>query len=250
MAVLLMRLRGPMQSWGTKSKFYDRDTEGFPSKSGVIGLICAALGRDRSDDIADLAELEFGVRVLESGHLKKEYQVAGIDGYMRASGKVETKQAIPYTKHYISDADFLVGFEGQPELLKEIDSALRNPVWAVFLGRKSYVPSLPIFVKDGVKEGNLFDELAKFKDCEYIESSVKNHFRRKKEEPITQMFILDKLTPEHPDTIKQTRIQDQPVSFDTRNFVLRDVDFIQYHYKKSDFPADWFPAEGGEDETV
>ena len=48
MATLLLRLQGPMQSWGTTSRFDERDTQLEPSKSGVLGLVCAALGRDRT----------------------------------------------------------------------------------------------------------------------------------------------------------------------------------------------------------
>ena len=57
MTTLLLRLQGPMQSWGTTSRFDERDTQLEPSKSGVLGLICAALGRDRKEDIQDLADL-------------------------------------------------------------------------------------------------------------------------------------------------------------------------------------------------
>ena len=44
MSTLLLRLAGPMQSWGTDSKFDVRRTGREPSKSGVIGLVAAALG--------------------------------------------------------------------------------------------------------------------------------------------------------------------------------------------------------------
>ena len=37
MSTLLLRLAGPMQSWGTDSKFDVRRTGREPSKSGVIG---------------------------------------------------------------------------------------------------------------------------------------------------------------------------------------------------------------------
>ena len=39
MSTLLLRLAGPLQSWGTDSKFEVRRTENEPSKSGVIGLV-------------------------------------------------------------------------------------------------------------------------------------------------------------------------------------------------------------------
>ena len=62
MAVLLLRLAGPMQSWGTQSRFTHRDTDLEPSKSGVIGLLCAAMGKPRDDltAIKRLAGLEDG----------------------------------------------------------------------------------------------------------------------------------------------------------------------------------------------
>ena len=44
MAVLMLRLAAPMQSWGTDSKFEVRKTNREPTKSGVVGLLAAALG--------------------------------------------------------------------------------------------------------------------------------------------------------------------------------------------------------------
>ena len=63
MSTLLLRLAAPMQSWGTDSKFEWRRTERAPTKSSVIGLIAAALGRMRNESIDDLKALRFGVRV-------------------------------------------------------------------------------------------------------------------------------------------------------------------------------------------
>ena len=63
MGVLLLRLAGPMQSWGTQSRFTVRDTGREPSKSGVVGLLCAAVGVPRDDErqIRRLAELRIAV---------------------------------------------------------------------------------------------------------------------------------------------------------------------------------------------
>ena len=45
MATLLLKLTGPMQSWGVNSKFErSRSTEHYPSKSGIVGLLGACLG--------------------------------------------------------------------------------------------------------------------------------------------------------------------------------------------------------------
>ena len=50
MAVLLLRLSAPLQAWGTEnSKFEIRKTGREPSKSGIVGLLAAALGIRRNE---------------------------------------------------------------------------------------------------------------------------------------------------------------------------------------------------------
>src|ERR1039457_3308223 len=77
-ATLLLRLAGPMQSWGLDSRFDQRDTGLEPSKSGVLGLVCAALGKPRDDragpwpSLSQLASLRMGVRVMREGTLRVE----------------------------------------------------------------------------------------------------------------------------------------------------------------------------------
>ena len=134
-----------MQSWGTRSRFTERDTEMEPSKSGVVGLICAALGRPRDQDVTDLAALRMGVRVDHEGRMERDYHTAGgVDGIARASGS-QSKNAVLSNRYYLSGADFLVGIESQNvALLQEVEAGLRNPRWQVSLGRKSFVPSVPV----------------------------------------------------------------------------------------------------------
>lgn len=70
-----------MQAWGTQSRFIVRDTGWEPSKSGVVGLLCAALGCSRDDDqtVVELASLRMGVRVDGEGALLSDYHTAGRD---------------------------------------------------------------------------------------------------------------------------------------------------------------------------
>ena len=49
MATLLLRLAAPLQAWGADSKFETRKTGREPTKSGVIGLLAAALGLRRDE---------------------------------------------------------------------------------------------------------------------------------------------------------------------------------------------------------
>lgn len=154
MATLLLRLSGFMQSWGTTSRFDERDSQLEPSKSGVLGLICAALGRDRAEPVDDLARLRMGVRVDREGVLVRDYQTA--TGVMIATGKPDLKRTVVSPRYYLADAAFLVGLEGADgDLLARIQDALRHPVWPLCLGRKSFPPGESVWLQDGLVEGNL-----------------------------------------------------------------------------------------------
>ncbi len=148
MAVLLLRLSGPMQSWGTQSRFSNRDTELEPSKSGVIGLICAAMGIERDDTVTieKLAKLKMGVRVDKEGTMKKDFHTALNVAIANGKG---TKPCEPSVRYYLADACFLIALSGAPNLLKDIDKALQKPKWQLFLGRKSFLPSQPVWLPNG-----------------------------------------------------------------------------------------------------
>jgi CRISPR system Cascade subunit CasD len=148
-----------MQSWGISSHFTSRDTTREPTKSGVIGLICAALGRPRDADISDLAELKMGVRVDREGILQKDFHVA--QDIMLAIGK-GTKDTEISDRYYLSDAVFLVGLEGRLVLLEEIQSALKSPYWTLYLGRKAFPPGKPIWLQEGLRDELLLDALQGF----------------------------------------------------------------------------------------
>jgi CRISPR system Cascade subunit CasD len=156
---LLLHICGPLQSWGVQSRAKDRDTGLEPSKSGVIGLLCAALGVSRTDKMLDarvtqLAQLVMGVRIDRAGVLLRDYHTAGKDGYRRANGSLETKTVIVTSRYYLADAAFLVGLAGDDlDLLKTLHAALCNPVWPLYLGRKAFVPGEPLWLEDGLKEG-------------------------------------------------------------------------------------------------
>ena len=161
MATLLLRLQGPMQSWGTTSRFDERDTQLEPSKSGVLGLVCAALGRDRQESVEDLAVLRMGVRVDHEGVPMRDYQTA--TGVLIATGKADMRRTVVSPRYYLSDAAFLVGLEGADEaLLTRIHAALRAPHWPLALGRKSFAPGMPVWLPDGLSPMSLEQALAQY----------------------------------------------------------------------------------------
>ena len=138
-ATLIIPLLGPLQSWGLDSRFDQRQTAAEPSKSGVIGMCCAALGRDRSEPIDDLAALVFGVRVDRQGRLSRDFHTAR--DVIGASGN--DQRTVVSNRWYLVDAAFLAGLHGSEPLLHSIHAALQQPHWPTHLGRRSCPPTCP-----------------------------------------------------------------------------------------------------------
>jgi len=133
---LLLRLEGPMQSWGYRSRFDYRDTALEPTRSGVTGLICAAMGIARGEDITRFDALRMGVRVDKEGRPERDYHTAL--EVIKADGS--DTDTVVSRRDYLADASFTVGLESSDTgLLTEIEAALRNPKWFLFLGRKAFV---------------------------------------------------------------------------------------------------------------
>ncbi len=156
MNTLLLRLSGAMQSWGVQSRFGVRDTGLEPSKSGVLGLVCAALGIDRADDatLSELAQLKMGVRVDREGTLKVDYHTA--KNVLKAGGGIKDTELS--NRYYLANAIFLAALAGDElDWLERIHAALRNPVWPLFLGRKAFVPGEPLWLEDGLKPGQTLE---------------------------------------------------------------------------------------------
>lgn len=168
-ALLLLRLEGPMQSWGTRARWDVRDTGLEPTKSGVLGLLGCALGlcRQNSELEALDARLLFGVRADRPGVVSTDFHT--VTGYHRtaagdfkcggsatvkslAKARENGESTIVSHRDYLHDAAFLVALAvkseylpGEEGLLPRLGEALRKPVWPPYLGRKSCVPSRPIF---------------------------------------------------------------------------------------------------------
>lgn len=157
---LLIRLAGPMQAWGTGSQLQVRRTDLYPSKSGVLGLLLCAMGVDRAKaaiSVRRYLDLRMGVRIDRPGEVDWDYHTAGAKiGILKAEGGVKKTASTgePETslssRQYLLDASFLVGLEGEAEVVEEAAEALQHPVWPVFLGRKCCVPAEPVFA--GVAE--------------------------------------------------------------------------------------------------
>lgn len=220
MSTLLLRLSGPMQSWGVQSRFSVRDTGMEPSKSGVVGLLCAALGRRRDEPLGDLAALTMGVRVDQEGKLARDFHTAM--GVLKAGGGIKTTE--PSTRYYLADARFLVGLLGEDlALLKRLHAALRSPRWPLYLGRKAFVPGEPVWLEDGLRPGQaLLDALQTYPWLGCDSRDYPDQVRLVLEDP----------------SGSEVR-PDQPLSFAERRFAPRHVTtkFIPAPPRKEDAPC-------------
>lgn len=148
---LFLRLEGPLQSWGgQESKFVIRRTSRSPTKSGVFGILCAALGIPRplahKEWLPTLATLHMGVRIDEPGVRWWDYHTVGARMPMAiAEGEGKTKPGAMLTRReYLCDASFLVALQGEQSLVEKLEAAIRRPQSTLYLGRKSCLPSRPM----------------------------------------------------------------------------------------------------------
>lgn len=163
-AALAFFLDGPMQSWGVSSRFQRRGSESFPSKSGVIGLLAAALGMDKhapdeSGQLEPLAKTRFSVYRVTPENLHR--QVLRLEDFHTVGGGYDAKDPVerlrishkasggPSTtvithRTYLTEARFVVVLEGESGTLARCRTALEDPQWGVWFGRKSCLPASPL----------------------------------------------------------------------------------------------------------
>jgi len=163
MKTLAFYIDAPMQSWGASSKFQYRETNPFPTKSAVVGLIAGSMGIDKhaadeADQLEPLAGLKLTVVRLPKPKRTPtrftDFHTVG-GGYDKKASLWE-KMSIPQKasgapfgtvithRSYLSDASFAALLEGDSGLLERIQDALLDPMWGVWFGRKTCLPATPL----------------------------------------------------------------------------------------------------------
>lgn len=129
----------------------------MPTKSGVVGMCCAAMGIPRgSDQERDCLEMFRGIsmtaiaiprrspgadnEMLEVRRLRDYHTVQGT---RKASGG--TKETHLTYRYYLQDAAFGIVLAGERDFLVTVAEAVHDPKWGLWLGRKSCLPSTPVF---------------------------------------------------------------------------------------------------------
>lgn len=162
---LLMWLEAPLQAWGHDSRFGRRESLDFPTKSGVLGLLCCALGKGgaQTEWLARWADRDMVVqayvpqdtqgRPVPRLPLLRDFQMVG-SGYDQADpwqtllipkksdgGKAVGGGTKMTYRYYLQDMAFAVALQGPQVELEELQQALLSPVWDLYLGRKNCVPT-------------------------------------------------------------------------------------------------------------
>lgn len=163
MSVLLLWLEGPLQAWGADSRYGNRTTLPFPTRSGVLGLLCCASGRggEQRDWLARMTAFGQTVRAYarqrggkpESAPLLVDFQMVG-NGY--DEGDTWQNLMIPKTsegkkpvgsgtkmlyRQYIQDMAFACALDLPQDEALALELALEQPVWELSLGRRNCPPS-------------------------------------------------------------------------------------------------------------
>jgi CRISPR system Cascade subunit CasD len=158
--IIALRLSGPMQSWGYNSEYIYRNSGLFPTKSAVLGMCCAANGLPRgTEQEKQFLERLTGClmtaialpRCRSAGEKNWEVYVRRIEDFhtventKTASGKFN-KNAVMTYRQYLCDADFMVLLENIEEsIADQLEINLNDPEWGMWLGRKSCIPTAPVF---------------------------------------------------------------------------------------------------------
>lgn len=159
-AFLALWLEGPLQSWGASSKFYNRTTLDFPTKSAMYGMVLAAMGRsgEQQEFLKSLnGSLDvFACSTSKNGEISKleDFQMIGAAydsndpwGKLMTPKKGDGRSPTGVTgaklvyKEYLECAAFGVVMEIPIELKDKIVNAFQEPVFDLYLGRKCCIPS-------------------------------------------------------------------------------------------------------------
>lgn len=177
MRALILRLEGPLMSFGDRAIDELRPTRSLPGRSMLVGLLANALGWEHRDtDRLDRlqARLRFAARLDRPGQPLVDFQTAEITKRdpiwttrgrpaERAGGEGSYSGPVLRDRRYRADALVTVAFtldpaDEEPDL-DALAEALRRPERPLFLGRKGCPPARPV-LETAVEADSLVAALA------------------------------------------------------------------------------------------
>lgn len=158
--------------------------------------------------MSDLAALRFGVRIDQPGTAMVDFQTA------------QNRRGDPMPlsrRHFLSDAAFLAGVEGELGFIETLQDAVEAPMFPLFLGRRGYPATLPLSL--GVREFSLRRalEAESWVAAEWYQKRLARQLRA---ETVSLELVLDAVPGEIGESVR-----DVPISFapEYRRYGWRDV---------------------------
>ena len=149
---LILKLQGPMQAWGDHTYEDYRPTMGFPSRSGLLGLLGACLGIRREDEQGQRGlsrSLRFAVRA--DGELHRLTDFHTVLNARKVGGRVNEDPVVSL-REYLVPASAGAGFtvavwetDFAEVTLSQLVQAIRRPVFTPSLGRRSCPLARPLY---------------------------------------------------------------------------------------------------------
>lgn len=234
MKTILLKLAGPLQAWGTGSHFETRQTDRYPSKSAVIGMIAASLGysRNETEKIQTLNKLNYAARIDQRGRILRDYHIAAKH---KKNGALDKNYVT--NRYYLQDAVFVVGIGSDDNVLMDsIEKALKSPYFQLYLGRKSLPVTADFYI--GSTEKSVIDSLkaARWEASDWY---------RKQEDPVLDIYFDSDLVDSSNSFMKRDRV----ITFSRkgRSYGFRPVSVIQVEIENASKlkEHDAFSALGG-----
>ena len=136
------------------------NTSLYPTKQAIIGLIASALGYNRGDirstELFNMLDVKYAV--VKDPIILEDFQtIKGLKSqrnYMNkfytrnkfttVCGSIQENRQLTKNVQYLQNAEFMVYIGCDDAKLKEIYNALRNPVYSLYIGKRSCIPNKPI----------------------------------------------------------------------------------------------------------
>ncbi|MFI3120861.1 MAG: type I-E CRISPR-associated protein Cas5/CasD [Methylococcaceae bacterium] len=253
MDILVFRLYGPMASWGEIAVGESRHTANYPGKSAIIGLLGAALGiaRDEEEKQQQLQQgYALAVELLTAGHLLRDYHTTQVPDSVgkftyrtRRDELILGKErlgAILSSREYRTDALALVAVRAladAPFTLAEIQAALLQPKYHLYLGRKSCPLAAPLQPQLITDQLNYFAAFKAYQHKPMLPTSIASDGTLAKRDydwlgrPNDRHYYWEGLPEDFSDTLDLTRRQtrtrhDQPLSRKRWQFMPRQEHYL------------------------
>ena len=144
MKTLILKTEG-MSAYGLQTFDVHRRINHFPTRSGIIGLLSAAMGitRDRFDEIHALSQqLQIAVQVNQAGEKIVDYHT--VQNFRSPHGKIQNGTKPTY-REYWCDSAYTFAICGQDKVIDTLAKQVKSPVFSLFQGRKSCPLTRPLF---------------------------------------------------------------------------------------------------------